>query len=60
MGEEVGGEACTRAGECVMEAKDGSRLEALLLHADGTWGQSSGSGQVTSPIQSFDGPPGGP
>ncbi|RVW30350.1 hypothetical protein CK203_103733 [Vitis vinifera] len=54
------GEACTRAGERVMEAKDGSRLEALLLHADGTRGQSSGSGQVTTPIRSFDGPLGGP
>ena len=43
-----------------MEAKDGSRLEALLLHADGTRGQSSGSGQVTTPIRSFDGPLGGP
>lgn len=59
-GEEVGGEAWTRAGECVMEAKDGSRLEALLLHANGTRGQSSGSGQVTGPIRSFDGLSGGP
>ena len=37
-GEEVGGEACTRASERVMEAKEGSRLEALLLPADGTQG----------------------
>lgn len=37
-GEEVGGEACTRSSERVMEAKEGSRLEALLLHADGTGG----------------------
>ncbi|KAL6332029.1 hypothetical protein AAG906_020388 [Vitis piasezkii] len=44
-GEEVRGEACTCAGERIMEANDGSRLEALLLHADGTRGQSSGSGQ---------------
>ena len=58
-GEEVGGAACTCAGERVLEAKGGSRLEALLLHADGTWGQSSGSGQVMDPIRSFDGPPGG-
>ncbi|RVW59506.1 hypothetical protein CK203_115576 [Vitis vinifera] len=34
-GEEVGGEACTRASKR-MEAKEGSRLEALLLPADGT------------------------
>ena len=38
IGEEVGGEACTRASECLMEAKEGSRLEALLLPADGTQG----------------------
>ena len=60
MGEEAGGEACTRVGERMMEAKDDSRLEALLLHADGTRGQSSGSRQVTGPIWSFDGPPSGP
>ncbi|RVW29847.1 hypothetical protein CK203_087369 [Vitis vinifera] len=53
------GEACTRGGKRRLEVKDGSRLEALLLHADGTRGQSSGSGQVTDPIQSFDGSPGG-
>ncbi|RVW20709.1 hypothetical protein CK203_115557 [Vitis vinifera] len=40
--EEVGGEACTRTGERVLEAKDGSRLEALLLLVNGTRGQSSG------------------
>ena len=45
IGEEVRGEACTRAGEActragerVLEAKGGSRLEALLLPADGTRG----------------------
>ena len=59
MGEKVGGEACTRGGKRGLEVKDGLRLEALLLHADGTRGQSSGSGQVTDPIQSFDGSPGG-
>ena len=59
-GEEVGGEACTRASKRVLEAKEGSRLEALLLHVDGTRGQSSGSRQVTDPIRSFDGPSGGP
>ena len=37
-GEEVGGEACTRASERVMEAKEGSRLKALLLTTDGTRG----------------------
>ena len=58
-GGEVGGEACTRAGERVLEAKDGSRLEALLLPADGTRGQSSGLGQVMDPIRSFDGSLGG-
>ena len=55
MGEKVGGEACTCGGKRGLEVKDGSRLEALLLHADGTRGQSSGSGKVTDPIQSFDG-----
>ena len=58
-GAEVGGEACTRVGERVLEAMDGSRLEALLLPADGTRGQSSGSGQVLDPIRRFDGSPGG-
>ena len=58
--EEVGGEACSRASERVLEVKEGLRLEALLLHADGTRGQSSGSGKVTDPIRSFEGPPGGP
>ena len=38
MGEEVGGEACTRVSERVMEAKEGLRLEALFLPADGTQG----------------------
>ncbi|KAL6321477.1 hypothetical protein AAG906_018413 [Vitis piasezkii] len=43
-GEEVGGEACTRAGKRVMEAKDGSRLEALF---DGPSGGPQGSGGLT-------------
>ena len=58
-GDEVGGEVCTCVGERVLEAKDSSRLEALLLPTDGTRGQSSGSGQVLDPIRSFDGSPGG-
>ena len=49
-GGEVGGEACTRSGERVLEAKDGSRLEALLLLADGMQGQLSGSRQSMDPI----------
>ena len=45
----------------IVHTRDGGegRFEALLLHADGTRGQSSGSGQVTDPIRSFDGPPSG-
>ena len=42
-GEKVGGEACTHTGKRVLEAKDGSRLKALLLPVNGTWGQLNGS-----------------
>ncbi|RVW27912.1 hypothetical protein CK203_084953 [Vitis vinifera] len=42
-GEEVGGEACTRTSKRVLEAKEGSRLEALLLHVDGTQGGGGSS-----------------
>ena len=49
-GGKVGGEACTRSGERMLEAKDGSRLEALLLLADGMQGQLSGSRQSMDPI----------
>ena len=57
---EVGGEAFACAGERVLEANDVTRLEALLLPADGTRGQSSGSGQSMDPVRSFDGEPVGP
>ena len=57
---EVGGEAFACAGERVLEANDVTRLKALLLPADGTRGQSRGSGQSMDPSQSFDGSPGGP
>ena len=39
---------------------EGLRLEAILLIADGTRGQSSGSGQITDLTWSDDGLPGGP
>ncbi|KAJ9675822.1 hypothetical protein PVL29_024664 [Vitis rotundifolia] len=60
MGEEVRGETSTRASERVNEAMEGSRLEAILLTADGTRGQSSGSGQSRDLTWSDDGLPGGP
>ena len=57
---EVGGEAFASAGERVLEENDVTRLEALLLPADGTRGQSSGSGQFMDLVWSFDGSSVGP
>ncbi|RVW33987.1 hypothetical protein CK203_100736 [Vitis vinifera] len=59
-GEEVGGDVSARASERVTVAMEGSRLEDTLLIADGTRGQSNGSGQTPNPSRSDDGSLGGP
>ena len=59
-GEEVGGDVSAHASERVTVAMEGSRLEDTLLTADGTRGQSNGSGQTPNPSRSDDGSPSGP
>ncbi|KAL6326002.1 hypothetical protein AAG906_038494 [Vitis piasezkii] len=56
-GEEVGGDVSACASECVTVAMEGSRLEDILLTADGTRGQSSGSSQTSDLSRSDDGSP---
>ena len=59
-GEEVGGDASACASERVKVAMEGLRLKDILLTADGTRGQSSGSGQTSDLSRSDNGSPGGP
>lgn len=53
-GEEVGGKGSICAGKRVVEEDEGCRLEALFQFADGTRGQTSGSGRPLVPSRSFD------
>ena len=41
---EVEGDVSTLAGKCVLEEVDDARIETHLQSADGTWGQTGGSG----------------
>ena len=57
---EVEGEVLPREGKCVLEDEGGLRLEDQMQSADGTQGQTSGSGRPLDCSQGLAGSPYGP